>query len=75
MALTDDERAVLTARLASAEAALHSLMVGKATVSLSYDGESATFSQTDEAKLRRYIADLKSQLGLGCNPYRRGIHA
>ncbi|TPN16233.1 phage tail protein [Mesorhizobium sp. B2-1-3] len=75
MALTDDERAVLTARLASAETALHSLMVGQSAVSLSYDGESVTYSQADEAKLRRYIGELKSQLGIGCNPYRRGVRA
>ena len=75
MPLTDEQSAVLSARLGEAETALHSLMIGRATVSLAYDGESVTYSQADEAKLRRYIADLKGQLGIGCGPYRRGVRA
>jgi hypothetical protein len=75
MPLTDDERAVVTARLGEAETALHGLMIGRSTVSLAYDGESVTYSQADEAKLRRYIADLKGQLGAGCGAYRPGVRA
>jgi hypothetical protein len=75
MALSDDERAVLSARLSAAQAALHSLMIGKSAVTLSYDGESVSYAQADESKLRRYIGELKSQLGLAAGPYRRGVHA
>lgn len=62
------DRAVLQMRLDEAETALHQLITGRATVSLSYQGESATFSIADEGRLRRYIADLKSQLGLTVRP-------
>jgi hypothetical protein len=72
--LSDGERAVLRVRLDEAEKALHALMIGKSAVSIAYDGESVTYGQADEAKLRRYIADLKSQLG-DCEQrlYRPGV--
>lgn len=62
------DRSVLQMRLDEAETALHQLITGRATVSLSYQGESATFSTADEGRLRAYIADLKAQLGLGVRP-------
>lgn len=57
-------RSILLARLTEAEAALHKLMVGKASVQLSYQGESVTFTTADEGRLRLYIGELRAQLGL-----------
>lgn len=62
-------REILTERLLEAEIALHRLLTGKATVSLSH-GDSAgnnrsyQYSQADIKQLRTYIVELKSQLGL-----------
>jgi len=56
--------AILQARLEEAEAALHQLTIGAREVSISYDGKSVSYAPADEAKLRAYILDLKSQLGL-----------
>lgn len=60
---------ILTERLLEAEIALHRLLIGKATVSLSH-GDSAgnsrsyQYSTANIAQLRSYITELKSQLGL-----------
>lgn len=62
-------REVLTERLLEAEIALHKLLTGKSTVSLSH-GDSAgnnrsyQYSQASIEQLRTYIIELKSQLGL-----------
>ena len=58
------DKSILLARLTEAEAALHKLMVGKASVQLSYQGESVTFTTVDEGRLRLYIGELRAQLGL-----------
>lgn len=58
------DRSILLARLTEAETALHKLMVGKASVQLSYQGESVTFTTADEGRLRLYIGVLRAQLGL-----------
>ncbi|WP_439273556.1 gpW family head-tail joining protein [Pseudochrobactrum sp. HB0163] len=58
------DRTILQARLTEAETALHKLMVGNATVQLSYQGESVTFTTADEGRLRLYIRELRMQLGL-----------
>jgi hypothetical protein len=55
--------AVLETRLADAEAALHSLLTGVKEVSVSYNGQSVTFTQATAGQLRGYIAELKIQLG------------
>ncbi len=57
------DRSILLARLTEAETALHKLMVGKASVQLSYQGESVTFTTADEGRLRLYISELRAQLG------------
>lgn len=57
--------AVLQARLTAAETALHELALGAKTVSISFDGKSMTYNQTNMATLRAYIAELRQQLGLG----------
>ena len=69
------DTAVIQARLTDAETALHNLVLGKGRVTVSYDGESVTFTQANIAELRKYIAELKAQLGIGCGPYRRGVRA
>ena len=58
------DRNILQVRLNEAETALHKLMVGKASVQLSYQGESVTFTTADEGRLRLYIGELRMQLGL-----------
>lgn len=65
------DTAILEARLAQAEQALHDLSIGKTTASVSYDGKSVSYTQTNIGQLRGYIADLKRQLG---RPARR-IHS
>lgn len=63
MALTEQERAVLLARLDEAREALHQLEIGRAEVSLNYNGESIAFVAADRGSLRQYIRDLEAQLG------------
>lgn len=60
-------RALIEQRLAQAREALHKLLTGASTVQLSYQGESITYSSTDEGRLRNYIRELESQLGIGSN--------
>lgn len=57
-------KTLLLARLSEAETALHKLIVGKASVQLSYQGESVTFTTADEGRLRQYIRELRVQLGV-----------
>lgn len=59
--MADD--AVLTARLAEAEDALHRLLTGAQEVSIEYEGSATTYSRSSEAGLRQYIRELKKQLG------------
>lgn len=60
-------RAVLEANLAEAQAALHSLMIGMNTTTVTYstgDGtRSVTYTQTDIKQVQAYIAQLQTQLG------------
>ena len=58
------DKATLQMQLSEAEGALHRLMTGAQEVSVDYEGHSATFTKANEAALRRYIRDLKRQLGL-----------
>lgn len=64
MSLTEEQRALVQARLDEARAALHKLEIGEATVSLAYNGESVTYSMADAGRLRQYIRSLEAQLGL-----------
>lgn len=65
--LTAEERAILTARLAEAQAAYHSLMIGGQTrVYVDQSGERIEYSTANAARLAAYIALLQSQLGIGC---------
>lgn len=72
---TPEETALYQTWLNQADAALHQLMIGKKTVTLSYNGESVTYQQTDEAKLRQYINELSVALGLIKCARRPGVRA
>lgn len=74
-ALTPEETALYQSRLTEAETALHKLLTGNKPVSLNYNGESMTFQQTDEGKLRAYIGELSVALGLVRQARRRGVRA
>lgn len=53
----------LQTRLAEAEEAYHQLMIGAKEVSVNVGNfGSVTYSQTNRAALKAYIADLKAQL-------------
>ncbi|UTV37633.1 gpW family protein [Ensifer adhaerens] len=64
MALTEQERAALAARLEEAREALHQLEIGRSEVSLNYNGEAMAFAAADRGSLRQYIRGLEAQLGL-----------
>ena len=57
-------RALPEQRLAQAREALRKLLTGALTVPLSNQGESITYSSTDEARLRNYIRKLQGELGM-----------
>lgn len=54
--------ATLQTRLSEAEAALHKLSIGALRASVSYDGQTVTFTKAEMGELRAYIADLRSQI-------------
>jgi len=60
--MTDIE--ILKKRLAEAEDARHSLMVGKSAVSVTSDGDTVQYTRASLPRLDAYIRDLKSQLGM-----------
>ncbi len=53
----------LQERITEAENALHELSLGKRVVKITRNGKSLEFGQTDSVSLRRYITELKNQLG------------
>jgi predicted regulator of Ras-like GTPase activity (Roadblock/LC7/MglB family) len=65
MALSLEDQATLTQRLADASLAYHRLMTGRlASTVVDQNGERVTFSAANADQLKAYIDDLKSQLGL-----------
>lgn len=58
------EREKLLVQLDEARAALHRLELGGQTASVSYDGESVTYSAANRGDLRQYIRTLEAKLGL-----------
>lgn len=72
-ALTPEQEALYRGQLADAESALHQLLIGKKAVTLSYNGESVTYTQANEARLRNYVRELQAKLGLICSARRRGV--
>lgn len=62
--LTDEERAVLEARLTEADAALHKLRMGGQVVEVRTETESVKYAAADAGRLAAYVAQLRRQLGL-----------
>ena len=55
----------LTTALAEAEKAYHLLMTGRSAAEVrDHNGELIRFTQVNATQLKKYILDLKSQLGL-----------
>ena len=52
------------AELDAARAALHDLMTGKRVATVQKDGRRVEFTATSVADLKKYIADLESQIGI-----------
>lgn len=64
MALTVEERATYTERLAGAEQALYQLMIGEsARVFVDQNGERVEYAVANAQRLRAYIFELKVALG------------
>ncbi|EMB4326678.1 gpW family protein [Pluralibacter gergoviae] len=51
------------ADLDAARAALHELMTGKRVATVQKDGRRVEFTATSVSDLKKYIADLESQIG------------
>ncbi|QLR43695.1 gpW family protein [Enterobacter sp. RHBSTW-00994] len=58
------------ADLDAARAALHELMMGKRVTTVQKDGRRVEFTTTSVIDLKKYIADLESQVG--STSHRRG---
>ena len=62
--------------LAEAKAALHSLLTGTQTVSVTINGRVVAYTQANIDQLKKYVRELESQYGEldadGNNPSRRG---
>lgn len=52
------------ADLDAARVALHDLMTGKRVATVQKDGRRVEFTATSVADLKKYIADLESQIGI-----------
>ena len=65
--MTDAERADLEDWLAKLETARRALITGASAQSVSYNGRSVTYRQTDLGTIEREIADVKRKLGRGTN--------
>jgi hypothetical protein len=64
MATVDD-------RISEAKSALHELVLGRRTATISRNGKSVTYTQTNRVDLERYIAQLKlSKSGARRRPMR-----
>ncbi len=68
------DSSVLQTRLAEAEAALHKLITGAQAVQVNHEGFDVTYTRSSEAALRRYIIDLKRQLGASLKPRARRVN-
>ncbi|GAA03221.1 gpW family head-tail joining protein [Photobacterium leiognathi] len=54
----------LQQRLKEAEEAYHNLQTGQMAVSINKDGRQVEFNRANIDKLKQYIEDLRTQLGL-----------
>ncbi|WP_176086956.1 gpW family head-tail joining protein [Martelella sp. HB161492] len=70
--MTTEERITLESQLSEARLALHKLETGRSAVTLSYDGETVTYSGADRASLRAYIRGLETELGIRSSSRPRG---
>ena len=59
------------AQLLEAQAALHALLTGTKTVSVSYADKTVTYNQINQDGLRAYIQDLQNKVD-ACNGTRTG---
>lgn len=67
--LTPQEIAALRAKIAEAEAALHSLLLGRqAKVFVDQNGERVEYTSVRLSDLRAYIQELKNLLPDNCTP-------
>lgn len=65
MPLTTEQRALYTLRLTQAESALHEILMGeKAKVVVDQNGERVEYAAANVDRLRAYIFELKTLLGL-----------
>lgn len=65
---------VLGARLAEAEAALHTLMTTGGVTELAHGQKTMKYARADVPRLQAYIRDLRGQLGLpGARPRARRV--
>lgn len=67
-----EEKAQYKTYLADAEAAYHRLQTGAQETSISYNGESVSYSQASMPKLLAYITSLRKALGKSL-PSNRGV--
>lgn len=61
--VTDENRAMWETRLTEAEAALHKVQIGGGVASLTYDGESVSYTRANLASLKAYVRELQTALG------------
>ncbi len=61
-------------RLEQAKIALHNLLTGEQIKATSVNGRNNIYFDMDEAKLRRYIADLERECGNGSRRRSFGFH-
>ena len=54
--------ATLKTWLTEAETAFHQLLMGDRLVSISHEGRTSSYNQTNRSDLEAYIADLKGQI-------------
>lgn len=65
---------VISARLAEAEAAMHTLMTTGGVMELAHGGKMMKYARADAPRLQAYIRDLRGQLGLpGARPRARRV--
>jgi gpW protein len=69
--MADEE--TLRARLLEAEDALHNIVTSQSVVEVDFQGHKTQFNRSNEGTLRRYIRDLKTELGEDCGSRRRRV--
>lgn len=75
MALSASQITAYEAELTECRAALTRLIIGAQEVSVSHEGEAATYTPVSEGRLRRRIAEIEALLGQRTCARRGGISA